>query len=98
LLIEIGDVEQIVKRVVKTDPTDKENNRNGRRRRRTLITGSQPLPSPLNNSFNHSNLFPSVTSTASLTQMLHEGMCRYLLAGNTMSWGLRGFGKLTGDL
>ncbi|SLM38588.1 cmgc srpk protein kinase [Lasallia pustulata] len=53
VLIEIGDVEQIVKTFVKDEPTkdDKEDNRNGRRRRRTLITGSQPLPSPLNASF-----------------------------------------------
>ncbi|CAI4214219.1 unnamed protein product [Parascedosporium putredinis] len=41
VLIEIGDVEQIVKRVVKNDSSaEKENNRNGRRRRRTLITGT----------------------------------------------------------
>lgn len=73
VLIEIGDVEQIVKKVVKSDPSDKENNRNGRRRRRTLITGSQPLPSPLNASFNHNNLFPSTNSHTSLSQMLHEG-------------------------
>ncbi|GKT51260.1 LOW QUALITY PROTEIN: serine/threonine-protein kinase srk1 [Colletotrichum spaethianum] len=72
VLIEIGDVEQIVKKVVKSEPSDKENNRNGRRRRRTLITGSQPLPSPLNASFNHNNLFP--TSNSSLSQVLHEGM------------------------
>lgn len=72
VLIEIGDVEQIVKKVVKSDPSEKENNRNGRRRRRTLITGSQPLPSPLNASFNHANLFPS-PSHSSLGQMLHEG-------------------------
>ncbi|TDZ75024.1 Protein kinase dsk1 [Colletotrichum trifolii] len=73
VLIEIGDVEQIVKKVVKSEPGDKEkeNNRNGRRRRRTLITGSQPLPSPLNASFNHNNLFPSTNS--SLGQVLHEG-------------------------
>lgn len=71
VLIEIGDVEQIVKKVVKSEPGDKENNRNGRRRRRTLITGSQPLPSPLNASFNHNNLFPSTNS--SLSQVLHEG-------------------------
>ncbi|KAH8884402.1 kinase-like protein [Thozetella sp. PMI_491] len=73
VLIEIGDVEQIVKKVVKSEPNDKENNRNGRRRRRTLITGSQPLPSPLNASFNHSALFPSTNSHSSLGQMLHEG-------------------------
>lgn len=75
VLIEIGDVEQIVKKVVKTESNDKENNRNGRRRRRTLITGSQPLPSPLNASFNHSNMFPMTSSHShsSLGQMLQEG-------------------------
>lgn len=73
VLIEIGDVEQIVKRVVKPETPDKENNRNGRRRRRTLITGSQPLPSPLNTSFNHTNLFPSPGGHASLASVLSEG-------------------------
>ena len=55
VLIEIGDVEQIVKTYVKEDTKgdDKDDNRNGRRRRRTLITGSQPLPSPLNASFSN---------------------------------------------
>ncbi|EEY15778.1 protein kinase dsk1 [Verticillium alfalfae VaMs.102] len=75
VLIEIGDVEQIVKKVVKSDTSEKEGNRNGRRRRRTLITGSQPLPSPLNASFNQNNMFPSSESHSSLGQMLHEGMC-----------------------
>ena len=53
VLIEIGDVEQIVKTYVNEEQKkdSKEDNRNGRRRRRTLITGSQPLPSPLNASF-----------------------------------------------
>ncbi|KAG7121210.1 Serine/threonine-protein kinase SRPK like [Verticillium longisporum] len=73
VLIEIGDVEQIVKKVVKSDTNEKEGNRNGRRRRRTLITGSQPLPSPLNASFNQNNMFPSSESHSSLGQMLHEG-------------------------
>ncbi|KAL1873416.1 hypothetical protein VTK73DRAFT_1007 [Phialemonium thermophilum] len=73
VLIEIGDVEQIVKKVVKGEPSDKENNRNGRRRRRTLITGSQPLPSPLNASFNQSSPFPAAGTPSSLGQMLHEG-------------------------
>jgi serine/threonine-protein kinase SRPK3 len=59
--------------VEKSDPNEKENNRNGRRRRRTLITGSQPLPSPLNASFNHASLFPTASSHSSLGQMLHEG-------------------------
>ncbi|KAG6011214.1 hypothetical protein E4U43_008473 [Claviceps pusilla] len=74
VLIEIGDVEQIVKKVVKPEPTDKEkdNNRNGRRRRRTLITGSQPLPSPLNTTFNHSNLFPG-GATPSVGTVLEQG-------------------------
>ncbi|KAK4220745.1 kinase-like domain-containing protein [Podospora fimiseda] len=70
VLIEIGDVEQIVQKVVKSDGADKDSNRNGRRRRRTLITGSQPLPSPLNASFNHASLFPSPGSH-SLGEMLH---------------------------
>ncbi len=79
VLIEIGDVEHIVKTHVKEEPgkDEKEDNRNGRRRRRTLITGSQPLPSPLNASFNHADLmrFPGSTPTShtSLNQMLHEG-------------------------
>ncbi|KAI9732625.1 MAG: serine/threonine protein kinase, CMGC group [Cirrosporium novae-zelandiae] len=67
VLIEIGDVEQIVKTFVKEDPTkdDKEDNRNGRRRRRTLITGSQPLPSPLNANFDKG-------SHKTLDQILHD--------------------------
>lgn len=79
VLIEIGDVEHIVRTFVKDDlkKDEKEDNRNGRRRRRTLITGSQPLPSPLNASFNHAELlrFPGSTpaSHTSLNQMLHEG-------------------------
>ncbi|KAG5981732.1 hypothetical protein E4U55_002604, partial [Claviceps digitariae] len=74
VLIEIGDVEQIVKKVVKPESTDKEkeNNRNGRRRRRTLITGSQPLPSPLNTTFNQSNLFPG-GATPSVGTVLEQG-------------------------
>ncbi|TRX96423.1 hypothetical protein FHL15_002695 [Xylaria flabelliformis] len=72
VLIEIGDVEQVVQKVVKTEASDKENNRNGRRRRRTLITGSQPLPSPLNATFNRDNLFPSPKSHSSLNALLHD--------------------------
>ncbi|OSS54757.1 hypothetical protein B5807_00754 [Epicoccum nigrum] len=73
VLIEIGDVEQIVKAYVKDEPKKKDSgdssDRNGRRRRRTLITGSQPLPSPLNASFNHSELgsFPG-----SLNKVMNE--------------------------
>lgn len=78
VLIEIGDVEQIVKTFVKEEPKiDKEDNRNGRRRRRTLITGSQPLPSPLNASFNPADLMrahgATPTSHSSLNQILQEG-------------------------
>ncbi|KAI0192767.1 kinase-like domain-containing protein [Astrocystis sublimbata] len=72
VLIEIGDVEQVVQNVVKNEATDKENNRNGRRRRRTLITGSQPLPSPLNASFNRDNMFPSPKSHSSLNAMMAD--------------------------
>ncbi|KAL9014887.1 MAG: hypothetical protein Q9173_000473 [Seirophora scorigena] len=75
VLIEIGDVEQIVKTFVKDEPKldDKEDNRNGRRRRRTLITGSQPLPSPLNASFNNSmDTLRGGQSHSSLNQMMTE--------------------------
>lgn len=78
VLIEIGDVEQIVKAYVKDDTKLKDNdesNRNGRRRRRTLITGSQPLPSPLNASFNHADLtsFPGMGgSSQSLNKIVNE--------------------------
>ena len=57
VLIEIGDVEKIVKEYVgsteniKKDVVKKPDDRNGRRRRRTLITGSQPLPSPISATF-----------------------------------------------
>ncbi|KAF8856155.1 kinase-like protein [Acephala macrosclerotiorum] len=79
VLIEIGDVEQIVRTYVKDEPKkdNKDDNPNGRRRRRTLITGSQPLPSPLNAGFNHAELlrYPgsSANSHTSLNQMMHEG-------------------------
>ncbi|KAL9125076.1 MAG: hypothetical protein Q9217_005670 [Psora testacea] len=78
VLIEIGDVEQIVKTFVKDEPKidEKENNRNGRRRRRTLITGSQPLPSPLNVSFSsldHLRFGSGASgSHSSLSQMMSE--------------------------
>ena len=76
VLIEIGDVEHIVKTFVKEEPgkkDDKEDNRNGRRRRRTLITGSQPLPSPLNANFNLQDLrSPGSMSHSSLNQILSQ--------------------------
>ncbi|KAF2712083.1 serine/threonine-protein kinase SRPK2 [Pleomassaria siparia CBS 279.74] len=75
VLIEIGDVEQIVKTYVQNDTQKKDNddhNRNGRRRRRTLITGSQPLPSPLNASFNHADLNNFPGSTQSLNKIMSE--------------------------
>ena len=77
VLIEIGDVEHIVKTFVNQDEVKKEekkDNPNGRRRRRTLITGSQPLPSPLNASFNHAELFRNPGgSISSLNEMMSEG-------------------------
>jgi serine/threonine-protein kinase SRPK3 len=75
VLIEIGDVEQIVKTYVKDEPKKKDSEdsvRNGRRRRRTLITGSQPLPSPLNASFNHAELASFPGSTQSLNKVMSE--------------------------
>lgn len=76
VLIEIGDVEQIVKQYVKEDGKSiKDDHRNGRRRRRTLITGSQPLPSPLNASFSQGDLFASAFpggSTQSLNKVINE--------------------------
>jgi len=72
VLIEIGDVEEVVQKVVKNENVDKENNRNGRRRRRTLITGSQPLPSPLNATFNRDNMFANATSHSSLNAMMSD--------------------------
>jgi serine/threonine-protein kinase SRPK3 len=95
VLIEIGDVEQIVKRVVKPESAEKENNRNGRRRRRTLITGSQPLPSPLNTSFNQSNLFPSPNTHSSLAGVLNEGKqaMDHLVYGSKMTNAILSAGK-----
>lgn len=76
VLIEIGDVEQIVKTYVNDEPKKKDDkddsNRNGRRRRRTLITGSQPLPSPLNASFSQSDLTHYPGSAQSLNRIMHE--------------------------
>jgi serine/threonine-protein kinase SRPK3 len=76
VLIEIGDVEQIVKAFVKDEkePT-KDDNRNGRRRRRTLITGSQPLPSPLNASFtNLDKLGSHPHQPSSLNQVINDSV------------------------
>lgn len=75
VLIDIGDVEQIVKAHVQQEEAkkNKEDNRNGRRRRRTLITGSQPLPSPLNTSFSSFDFkHSSSNSHSSLNQMVNE--------------------------
>lgn len=75
VLIEIGDVEKIVQAHVQQEQAkkDKEDNRNGRRRRRTLITGSQPLPSPLNSSFSGFDFkHSSSNSHSSLSQMVNE--------------------------
>ena len=73
VLIEIGDVEQIVKAFVKDEKeTAKDGNPNGRRRRRTLITGSQPLPSPLNASFTNIDKVASPHGHSSLNQMVND--------------------------
>merc|ERR1712000_592083 len=75
VLIEIGDVEQIVKAFVKDGKdSTKDDNRNGRRRRRTLITGSQPLPSPLNASFTNLDKMGNthLHQTSSLNQVLND--------------------------
>ena len=72
VLIEIGDVEQIVKTYVKDENKEKDDHRNGRRRRRTLITGSQPLPSPLNASFSQTDLTGFPGSTQSLNKIVSE--------------------------
>ncbi|PGG95140.1 CMGC/SRPK protein kinase [Polytolypa hystricis UAMH7299] len=89
VLIEIGDVEQIVKKFVNEEPKkeNKEDHRNGRRRRRTLITGSQPLPSPLNASFTSIDPFKTHVSNhsshSSLGKILSESpsTSTYLRAG-----------------
>ena len=72
VLIEIGDVEQIVKTYVKEEEREKADHRNGRRRRRTLITGSQPLPSPLNANFSQTDLSNFPGSTQSLNKIVNE--------------------------
>lgn len=72
VLIEIGDVEQIVKAFVKDEKETKEDNRNGRRRRRTLITGSQPLPSPMNASFSSLDKLGMTHQHSSLNQIVNE--------------------------
>jgi len=73
VLIEIGDVEEIVKQYVHEPKKDsKEDNRNGRRRRRTLITGSQPLPSPLNATFGQNDMHNFPGATQSLNRILNE--------------------------
>jgi serine/threonine-protein kinase SRPK3 len=75
VLIEIGDVEQIVQTYVKEEAKkdNKDDSRSGRRRRRTLITGSQPLPSPLNTSFGHHDFkHSSSNSHSSLNQVMES--------------------------
>ncbi|KAK5125744.1 hypothetical protein LTR85_012018 [Meristemomyces frigidus] len=73
VLIEIGDVEQIVKTYVNKDKEgERDDPRNGRRRRRTLITGSQPLPSPLNANFSSGDLSNFPGSTQSLNRIVSE--------------------------
>lgn len=86
VLIEIGDVEQIVKAFVKDEKeSTKDDNRNGRRRRRTLITGSQPLPSPLNASFtNLDKIGTHHHQPSSLNQVVNESVANKSVDGLSM--------------
>jgi serine/threonine-protein kinase SRPK3 len=69
VLIEIGDVEETVRAFVpETKKDGKDDNRNGRRRRRTIITGSQPLPSPISTTFN----LDLIRASSSLNEMLSD--------------------------
>ena len=83
VLIEIGDVEQIVKTYVKDEDRDREDGRNGRRRRRTLITGSQPLPSPLNASFSQSDIMSHPGSTQSLNRIVSDSKGNEPISGES---------------
>jgi len=85
VLIEIGDVEQIVKTYVKEEKIDKDDRRNGRRRRRTLITGSQPLPSPLNASFSQTDLANFPGSTQSLNSVVNKTQEPESITGTSQS-------------
>lgn len=91
VLIEIGDVEQIVKAFVKDEKdSTKDDNRNGRRRRRTLITGSQPLPSPLNASFtNLEKLGNTHHQPSSLNQVINDSVTNKSSEGLSMIEQLR---------
>lgn len=90
VLIEIGDVEQIVKAFVKDEKeSTKDDNRNGRRRRRTLITGSQPLPSPLNASFSNLDKLGVGHHPSSLNQVLNDSSANKSTEGLSMIEQLR---------
>ncbi|KIV89920.1 hypothetical protein, variant [Exophiala mesophila] len=100
VLIEIGDVEQIVKAFVKDDKeSSKDDNRNGRRRRRTLITGSQPLPSPLNASFTGLDKIgnPHIHQPSSLNQVLSEATNKSQSEGLSMVEQLKLRSKQSSD-
>ncbi|KIW48000.1 hypothetical protein, variant [Exophiala oligosperma] len=87
VLIEIGDVEQIVKAFVKDEKdSTKDDNRNGRRRRRTLITGSQPLPSPLNASFTNLDKLGNTHhhQASSLNQVINDSVANKSTEGLSM--------------
>lgn len=83
VLIEIGDVESIVRQYVQDDSikAPEEERRNGRARRRTLITGSQPLPSPLNANFSATDIPSFPGSTQSLNQVVADASRKNSLAG-----------------
>lgn len=92
VLIEIGDVEQIVKAFVKDEKeSNKDDNRNGRRRRRTLITGSQPLPSPLNASFTNLDKLGNSHQhqASSLNQVINDSVANSSSEGLSMIEQLR---------
>jgi serine/threonine-protein kinase SRPK3 len=96
VLIEIGDVEQIVRTYVSEEgkknnggggsltPGDK-GDRNGRRRRRTLITGSQPLPSPISANFGHK--YDDLPSARGLKPNSHSSLSRLMESSSANSNG-----------
>ncbi|KAI5782770.1 kinase-like domain-containing protein [Geopyxis carbonaria] len=106
VLIEIGDVEQIVKTYVnnaddKKDSqsgSEKGGDRNGRRRRRTLITGSQPLPSPINASFAHRNEDFSHIATGGLKTTSQSSLSKLMSSSSRSNGSSPGNGNIEKDM
>ncbi|KAL7269012.1 serine/threonine protein kinase, CMGC [Rhizina undulata] len=98
VLIEIGDVEQIVKTYVHEENKKNSANgadkmdRNGRRRRRTLITGSQPLPSPISAGFHKHDDLAHVLKTTS-----HSSLSKLASINGSMDSTTNGNGVDTDD-